>query len=461
VRLNNYIFKFFLTVCPVFFSAYASETNKIDLPEFLKRAAETVVKFEEILTDELSLKYQKNLKISAHELIIKAKTGYNLNLGSVASSCPDISCSLLGQIPKYGITAGTTFNADFSKSGTISPALAVSFSAPVVRNVLGATERLQAKSADNETEILSRRIIETYEEFYAVMINLYYSWCAARLKYDTARGSWTESRRLLDNTLEKSRRSIADQADVARSELQFLEKTDSLLSASNEYAKYSEEVFLLINLDRNTWPVIPQMLLEEPRFEEEYRDYTNSGRTYTMLKLLTENSRLEVLMQKNTLLPGADAQIYYQMQSGAKTDHYLGTSINFEFPVFREKNKALYETSVIADQKLRLNNGYTAVTDRITLVKLHSDIQKQLELYKNAGKKTVLAQKILTAAENDYRYGRFTLQQLITAINDLETINYNRLSAEIALFRLNVEWLSRTDRLVSSLGSLKKNDHVK
>lgn len=76
-------------------------------------------------------------------------------------------------------------------------------------------------------------------------------------------------------------------------------------------------------------------------------------------------------------------------------------------------------------------------------------IEREKQLIAIADEKISLAQAVVEDEEENYSVGRATLNELIDEINTLEQNKFNKISHEIQLKKLLIEWLRLTDVLIS------------
>lgn len=108
-----------------------------------------------------------------------------------------------------------------------------------------------------------------------------------------------------------------------------------------------------------------------------------------------------------------------------------------------------YKTSKLESDKALLSEKNRIVQLYTDLKNLNSYIEREKQLIASADEKISLAQAVLKEEEENYSIGRVTLNDLIDEINQLEQNKFNKISHEVQLKKLVIEWLRLTDMLVS------------
>jgi len=85
-----------------------------------------------------------------------------------------------------------------------------------------------------------------------------------------------------------------------------------------------------------------------------------------------------------------------------------------------------------------------------TLIKnLTHQIRREEELVRIASEKIELARSIVKDEAENYSFGKITLNDYISAVNVLDNNRFTKVSHDMQLRRLLVEWLRITDQLVT------------
>jgi len=82
------------------------------------------------------------------------------------------------------------------------------------------------------------------------------------------------------------------------------------------------------------------------------------------------------------------------------------------------------------------------------LLNLNQQIEREKRLISLADEKISLAQSIVDEETKNYSLGRVTLNDLIDEINKLEDNKFSKISHQIQLKKLVIEWLRLTDTLI-------------
>ena len=82
-------------------------------------------------------------------------------------------------------------------------------------------------------------------------------------------------------------------------------------------------------------------------------------------------------------------------------------------------------------------------------------MEREKKLLTIADEKIRLSQEIVNDELENYSLGRVTLNDLIDEINKLEDNKFNKVSHEVQLKELTIEWLRLTDTLIKKKPLIK------
>lgn len=439
-------------------SAVSSAQNPgriLNLDEFIRLACEKDQTFEAILMDELLAQYQARLNLPVESLVLSVKGEYNLSLKAEEDE-PQGSVALSKLFPSLGTSVGV--EGAFSQTGITNEPyskFAVTITQPIAENAFGYTNRLLEKISGLEMVIARHQVVEAYEDYLAQLIKTYYNWYAAFAHVQAEEATGRENRKLLKDIQARQRSKIANRTDVNKIHLKVLEKEATLLELEKTYANLSSVIKQTIR-DKSVQILMPEKpgfyKPHEMDFERDYRQFTETSRTYQILDLIEEKAGKEVSKCANQLLPSANlllgciAEGSEQALDSRKNEVYAGISV--EIP-FRAKPEAWqYELAKADLKKNQLTAGNKKQQLRTELGNLQTEIQTTKKRLDIAGEKVELAQIVLKDETRYYRQGRTNLNDLILAVDNLEENRYKKIYLAMHYYILMNEWLRMTDRLI-------------
>jgi outer membrane protein TolC len=442
---------------PVSSNLSAEEDNTIvlTLDEFIKQASAKDTRFEEILIDELTLKYKKALGLPAGDLVLSLKGQYDF-LFDPDYEGSESSASLSKLFPYTGTTITAEYGSSLStNTRKDSSNFTAYISQPIAKNAFGRNTRLLDKIIGLETEVVDFQIVEAYEDYLAALIQLYYNWYFAYENVKTAQNSYNENVKLLENIKERQKYKIALPVDVNKISLQVTAKQEGLITLKNQYQEYLNMVKESIRYDKSkdlqpqTPPVYNNTVID---FETDYKSFSQKSRTCQILTMLEEKASFEVDKYADELLPSIDVTAGYSAEgTGHDIDNsrhmaYIGASVDWPLP--GQAEQAQYETSKIGLKKTRISSENIRLRLYTDLKNLYDKIEDERKLILLAEDKIEYAQSIVDDEKKNYSLGRTTLNDLIDEVNKLEDNKFNKIYHEVELKRLIVEWLRLTDNLV-------------
>lgn len=429
--------------------------RSLSVEEFVRVAAENDTEFEEILIDELTLQYQKELRLPARDLVLSVKSGYAFIFDQDRQE-PDIALGLSKLFPLSGTAISATHKSTPRLSSNDQASeLEFSITQPIAQNAFGRSTRMLDAIIGIEIDVARHQIIEAYEDYFATLIAAYYTWYQAYENLQIGRSAYKENVKLLDNIKDRQASKIALPIDVNKTSLQVITKQENLIRLIEEYdsalvtiknaMRYKEAAELI--------PVEPLVYKEHTiDFEPDFRRLRRAGRTFQVLRLLEEKSTLDVARSADSLLPSLDLKLGYTL-SGDEFDFEDSESVFFagltlEFPFPDQVDRAQSEIDLINRDKrdLRTTNIYYRLYN--DLRKVAFAVRRETELLKIADERLALAEAVLDAEAENYSFGKVTLNDYIAAVNRYDEARFNRISRRMLLKKLTLEWLRLTDELV-------------
>jgi len=446
------------------FNAYAQEPRVITLKEFIETACQKDIYFQQILIDELKLKYSKALALPAGDLVVEVEGKHKFLYNPDEEGLED-SVTLTKLFPYIGTEISAEYTSSIATSSRkVTSDITFELSQPIAQNAFGRNTRLLDKITGIEIDVARYQIAEAYEDYLASLISLYYDWYSAYENLKTASNSHKENLKLLENIKEREKNKIALPIDVNKVTLQVLAKKENLITRRNDYSNYLNEVKDTLGYEKEALiepcePVLYGDLSVD--FDSDYETFKTSSRTSKVLKLLEDKSSLEVDKSADELLPSINLLFGYKREGDkygiedAEKTAYTGMSIDWPLP--GKEERAEYETSKIDFDKQKLSTETT--TDRlfIDLKNLHEQMQKEKALIAAAEEKITLAENIVKDEKRNYSLGRSTLNDLIDEVNKLEDNKFNKITHSVQLRKLINEWLRLSDSLIKESDVLSKS----
>ncbi|NQT90146.1 MAG: TolC family protein [Candidatus Omnitrophica bacterium] len=439
-------------------SSYPGEEDvrMLSLDEFIRLATLNDTNFEEILIDELKLKYRKALGMPAGDLVMALKSQYDFVFKPKGGDI-ESSVSLSKLFPYSGTEIAAEYASSFDKRTRKTRSDFTAYiSQPIAENAFGRNTKLLDKIIGLETDVADFQIIEAYEDYLASIVQLYYNWYSAYENVNTARNAYSENSKLLENIKERQRHKIALPVDVNKVSLQVLAKKENLIILENKYVEYLNMVKESIRCGDGEiiGPVRPDVYEGVTiDFKKDYEKFDKTSRTSEILEMLEEKSSFEVDKYADELLPSLDIIGGYTVEGpGQLVDEgehlaFIGGSLDWPLP--GQVERARYETSKVTLEKTKLSSENIHLRLYTGLKNLNDQIKREHELIKLSEDKIVYAQSIVDEDKKNYSLGRLSLNDLIDEVNRLEENKFNKIFHEIQMKRLIVEWLRLTDTLVT------------
>ncbi|MFH1063114.1 MAG: TolC family protein [Candidatus Omnitrophota bacterium] len=427
----------------------------LGINEFIELATKSDTVFEEILIEELALQYHKDLKLPARDLVLDLKTDYDFFITQDREE-PAGSVALSKLFPYSGTNVSVAYETNASFSSEVNATeFSVAVSQAIAGNAFGRSTRLQNKIVGAEIAVIQHQIIEAYEDYLAEIIWAYYDWYAAYENLNIGRSSYQDNLKLLKNIEDRRKSSIALPIDVNKIKLQVLAKKEKLIELEEAYNNKFNFIQTALRF-KHTQALIPQ----EPRmyadfvisFDADFGKFWKHSRTYQMLELLKSKTSLEVDKEADDLLPSINLRLGYKMNGDElKIDNDQGmvfAGISLNWPFSDQVDRAEYETAKIQARKTGLqatNTHYRLFRD---IRNLALQIEKERQLVETDKEKISLARLILVDEEENYSYGKVTLNDYIASVNVLDEDRFKLIEHNAQYQKLIVEWLRITDSLI-------------
>jgi len=432
------------------------EARELSLDEFIQMSCGSDRVFEEILVENLKLNYLKKLKLPADDIVLSVKNSYAAFLRPDKGN-PEYEFSLSKLFPYTGteIEAGYASLMSGPEAGDVDGEFYAYISQPVARNAFGRTTRLLDKIVGMEMDIARYQIVEAYESYLSVIINVYYDWNEAYENLKTAENSYNESVKMIENVRERAKKSIALPVDVNKVLHQVLLKEETLIEARKSVVEYENLLRKSIGYD------IPGSFIPrgsdqfdgvEIDLQKDYEKFRKEGRTSLILDMLEEKSALEVDKDADALLPSIDLFAEYRIKGAdrylEKDDKRVYAGLSFEYPFPSQVERARLETTKVDHRISSLDRINTHTRIYTELRNIYEEIVKQKKLIRISEEKIRVSEEIVHDDKKNYSYGRVVLNNLIDEVNRLDVNRFRLIQNNIRLKKLIIQWLTITDQLV-------------
>lgn len=437
--------------------AHAADTKKtraLPISEFVQLATQNDTVFEQILIDNLILKYRHATLLPTNDVILSVKTQYNYYLSQDRGE-PELSMSLSRLFP----TADTDVSVSYSRAssainGNEDSELQLLISQPIAKNAFGRGTKLQDKIIGIENDVIRYQIVEAYEDYLAILTTTYYNWYSAYENLKVGNASYRSNLKLLDNIHERQRQNIALPVDVNKMKLLVADKKESLIVLQETYNNITNLISKAIRYSAGPAliPVRPARPATRIQFARDYEAFTRTSRTYSTLNLLERQGTLEVKKAADDLLPSTNLLLGYKLEGNdwdiRQRDRAAFAGFSIEWPIGQTVGKAKHSIAKIERQKTVLSNKNKYEELHTNLKNLDQQINRELELIGVADNKIRLAEAILKDEAENYSFGKINLNDYLDAVNRVDENHFNRIDHMVQLNKLLVEWLRLTDKLV-------------
>lgn len=443
------------------------EERRISIEEFLEAAAGHS-RFSEILIDELSLDYDEALKSRTGPLVLSLLTEYSLTYDRTLLNNLKGGVSLSKLFALSGTTLSGSYSFSPSQSGggqgsssfnlKVNSTLSFKVEQEIVKNSFGKSERLKRLLAGNEKELAYYQIVESYENYLALVITLYIDWYALYENLKFTEKAVGESRVLLTNTREMFSYNVATGADLNKSELQLLTRQGQLKELESNYRSFLYRIKELMGIEDEELYLIPAFSLAEgdliPLADREREEGLESSRTARLYELLIKNRELERKNSLNELLPSLNLYSGYSFsgvgfgfEENSRHSFQLGLELSYALP--QPGSFAAYKRDELELEKEQLKSSNSLDSLKESLELLRYNLELEREMIELSERKVRLSESIVKSEEKDYRLGISSLNNLIGQYNSLNSNRLEGINHIVRYYRYYVEYLRLSDRLVN------------
>lgn len=330
-------------------------------------------------------------------------------------------------------------------------------SQPIAQNAFGRSTRLLDQIVGLEVDVARYQVIEAYEDYLSTVIVAYYDWYAAYQNLKIGQASYKENLKLLDHMGERQKQKIALPIDVNKVKLQVLSRKERLVELEERYTNATHKIqTILRDFGQDDYiPFLSRPLAEvNTDFEKAYQEFRHASRTFDVLRMLEETSKLEVSRSADDLLPSIVMNLGYTIDGEGyrirQEDDLFYAGVTLQWPLFDQVDRAEHEVAKIDFQQQQLLTNNTHFRLLVQLRTLYFQIQREQKLITLADERIQLAQSVLKDEEENYSFGKVTLNDYIQAFNALDDNRFNKIAHEVSYRKLIAEWLRLTDRLVQA-----------
>ena len=426
-----------------FISTPAVSNTTLSLNEFLERASQNDTNFHSILAQKSQVSFNRDSTTESPELTF----GLSYSLGV---DTPDKSSTLtLSQtLPKWGQTLSVS-GTDASTSGIETNSTSFSFSQDIAQNAFGKQTALETSLQHIKADIQTVQLIEAYEDYFAELTKLYYTWIRQYESLKLARSSYKENKKVLDSIKSRKRKKIADQTDVNKLKLQTIAKEENIIRYKANFFETTRKIKRALNLTSND-TLLPNTTVKldtlDP-LDKALSTFTTKSRTYTLLIKLEKEDSTSTQIAARNLLPSISLSSTITQYD--ETSGYVGATV--AFPLFKSQAKATFEAAKLEEHETAADIATTKSTLFAQLTSIHNTLESQKILIRLAKQKRRLAYSILQEESENYSYGKINLNDYIVAVNQYDQARFDEIDRKITYQQLITDWKRLTDQLIATL----------
>ena len=431
----------------------SDKPTELSMEDFLRRAAQNDVQFELILLEQLPLQYRRDALLANNDLIVQLKQQFHIYLSENHQDAQS-HISLQQLFPNSGTEWSLAYDKTAATTNNDNASLELLVSQPIAKNAFGKSFQLKHQILGIEDDIIRHQIIEAYEDYLAALMVTYNNWYSAYENLKTGQASLRSTNKLLDNIKERRRQKIALPIDVNKMKLSLAGKEENLILLQESYNSYTTLINRALGEEngRVYIPQAPRTPVQALEFERDYQQFTQESRTYNTLKLLEQKSSLQVKTAADELLPSSNLLFGYQLHGeqwgSSQREDNVFAGISFSMPLGNTLAKARHGLSKIEYRKTRLSNKNKYQELHSNLKRLYLRIEREQQLMSLAKRKIDLSAAILRDEEENYSFGKVSLNDYIDAVNTADANRFGYTAHRVQLNILHLEWLRLTDRLV-------------
>jgi outer membrane protein TolC len=425
------------------FVASPTYAKTISLNDFLTQASQNDTTFHAILAQKQQLAFDQDRNVTSPELTL----GLDSSLG-VDTSDSTSTLTLSQTLPKFGQTFSLS-STEAQASGVKSNSTSFSFSQDIAQNAFGKQQALSSSLQHIKTDISRFQLIEAYEDYFAELTKLYYTWIRQYESLKLARSSYKENKKVLDSIKSRKRKKIADETDVNKLQLQTIAKEENIIRFKSNVYDTTQKIKRALNITDNAtlFPNLNVTIDPLESLDTALTTFETQSRTMALLDKLAEEDKTATQIAARNLLPSITFSS--TLTQDDETSGYVGATV--AFPIFRSQAKATFEAAKIEEIETEASVATTKSTLLAQLHAIHNSLKSQNTLIELATTKRRLAYSILQEESENYSYGKINLNDYIVAVNQYDQARFDEIDRKITYQQLITEWKRLTDQLVKTL----------
>jgi len=351
----------------------------------------------------------------------------------------------------FGITkktpSGTTIGIDFdnnrnwtnSSFATTNPAysssLGFSVEQELGKNFFGMKDKGDIEITKLDIENFEYTSLDNIEEFLAEAQKAYWKMVLYKESLQIRETMLNQAKKLYDLHQEKIKDGLIEYPEFFASEANVEQKKIDILLAENDLGSTTEELKLLLNVDKNTSAILPKEDLsiypEEEPLEDSLKRAFDNRRDYIKAKNDIKSKDIKLSIKENDLWPEINLEASFarngindsfldamnQITDEDNPEYFLGLKISF--PLENREAKAGFN-------KAKLEKAKTLIAlkraERVILKEIINQIRRCLVYQQRVdSQKTIieLQDKKLKGEEKKFNYGRSDTDTIIRYQNDL------------------------------------------
>jgi outer membrane protein TolC len=481
----------------------ANTPDKLSLRTFVEQA---LANYPEYARLQSSYREQRSLaqrSLSLKQLLLTIESGFTFtdppsgNSSASQNSRFTVDAALSRRFPELaGINAQlsmgnrSTHVPSASQATTHDPIIGLRLSLPLLRNVLGQSDRASLAQIQLNLKLIDQSEDEAYKLLIQRLANLYYAWTLAVERAVIYDGFQARAAQYYNQVLQRFNLGIADQADLALARQNRISYQTSWLSAQdaaaeqyrlvlaqiqgtnyrpeyNETATAQDAALYLPNtefpaLQQDAVSILPLgafAITNTEFFEEDElneNDIIDGLRIIRIARLNLEYAKKETLITDNRARPNLDLILSAEKSARDETlSGALGSldgssffaGLAFSVPLQNSSEKHASEAARAALAKQRLEYENTRITTKNALQQYVIALNSARRIVELSQENVQAAAARVNAVYTRYQQGRSTLNNLTDAQDAWARARITALEALHTLRRLELEYSGLTDRL--------------
>ncbi len=434
------------------FSANAEQITVKDYIELLRTKDTEVRRY---VHQRMQARFQTDLNLADSAWVFSLTNTHGIAIGQQPTTRrTDVS------LTKNIRTTGTDLELGFNKNTLADrqeEVQSIQLRQSLLRNFFGQQIRTQEKGLDLQNQVTLWQVVETYEDYFAEKLGQYLDFVLAWQNYQTATQQLKDIGSIWKEMQQRKRSNIALSVDMHRAEVEKIQYERNLLEAKQDMQRLQK--LLMARIDGHSSNFQPGAEVpwvgEEIPFEEERREFLQSGRTMQIHKARIESAELFKDATKREYYPEAQLILGYNQDRSQRfatlinrEEKVIGFNFTYQFDSSQrgaQVTQARYNLQQAELQNLSERKQVTTLIDnlrdQIVLQKQRVDLLKR---------QVRVAKKLIQGETRRFRKGRIDLETLINTQNSYHKARYDLTAQEVLLARHTLNWKVLVDRLVSS-----------